>query len=256
MRRVVLVDLFVEATARRRCRHEASTEDAMSTKKRSRLTDRAAWRLGVVCLAVLYAATLAVEAQEEVVAEPSAYDTMFEQSSEGNVAQAALMTFNQGVRELDRAEKLAERATTEEVEKKRIKLLERSAEANEAAVAYLMQALKTKPDMIEAYDALGMAFRRLGKYQEALEIHAIALRRDPDSLDNFAGWAESLLELNMLGNATASYTKYAEEGSPRAPILMDAMKKWLASRQADPGDLDPEHIQRMADWLAQQEQVG
>ena len=170
------------------------------------------------------------------------------------IAQAALMIYNQGVRELNRAEKLVEKAGEEEVEKKRQKLLEKSVEANEAAVQQFMQALKTRPDMIEAYDALGLAFRRLGKYQEALEIHAIALRRDPDSLENFTGWSESLLELNMLGNATASYTKYAEEGSPRAPILMDAMKKWLADKQADPGEMDPAHVQRMADWIAQQEQ--
>jgi tetratricopeptide (TPR) repeat protein len=225
----------------------------MSTKHEKLSSGGRIHLLAVACLALLMASGLGAQ---EAFTEPSATDTLFEQTSQGNVAQAALMIYNQGVRDLDRAEKLVEKAAAEEVEKKRQKLLERSVEANESAVQNLMQALKTKPDMIEAYDALGLAFRRLGKYQEALEIHAIALRRDPDSLENFAGWAEALLELNMLGNATASYTKYAEEGSPRAGILMDAMKGWLAARQADPGDMDPAHIQKMAAWIAQQEQGG
>jgi tetratricopeptide (TPR) repeat protein len=119
-----------------------------------------------------------------------------------------------------------------------------------------MQALQNDADMIEAYVSLGTALRRLGRYQEALDLHAIALRRDPESLENFEGWADALMHLNMLGNAVASYTKYSEEGSPRAQVLMDAIKVWLVEMSEDPGELDPAHVEKMAAWVAEQEQGG
>ena len=210
---------------------------------------RRAASVSMIGLFVLVGAAIEGRAQTEAAPEPSS-------TSAGNTVQAAQMLYHQGMRELTRAGKLASRATEESSDEKRAEFMARSAEANEVAVGNFMQALKTQPEMIEAYVSLGEAFRHLGKYQEALEVHAIALRRDPESMENFEGWAEALMGLNMLGNATASYTKYVEEGSPRAAVLMDAMQSWLVRMEADPGDFDPEHVQRMAEWMAQQEQGG
>lgn len=228
----------------------------MSTRSRSPHYGRSAAVIGALSLSLLLGVASSAPAQTGAAEEPSSLDILMESTSEGNTVQAAQMLYHQGMRELKRAEKLAARAAEEQGEEKRVELLEESAEANEAAVGNFMQALTGRPEMIEAYVALGSAFRHLGKNQEALEIHAIALRRDPDSLDNFEGWARALLNLNMLGNATASYTKYVEEDSPRAPILMDAMKQWLVAMRADPGEFDPAHVQRMADWIAEQEHGG
>ncbi len=201
------------------------------------------------CLALVPIGT--IEAQEEGAAEMT--DWTNTQTSAGNTMQSARMLYGQGVRQLKRATKLAERAEAESDETKRAELLASSTEANQEAVANLMQALQTNADFFEAYEQLGTAFRRLDKHQEALEVHAIALRRDPESMETFEGWADALMNLNMLGNAVASYEKYAEEDSPRAPILMAAIKDWLAEMERDPGELDPEHVEKMAEWVAQQE---
>jgi uncharacterized protein YpuA (DUF1002 family) len=55
----------------------------------------------------------------------------------------------------------------------------------------------------------------------------------------------------MLGDATNAYATFAEQGSPRAAVLMEEIKKWLAAKQTDPGDLDPADVQRLADWVAE-----
>ena len=57
----------------------------------------------------------------------------------------------------------------------------------------------------------------------------------------------------MLGNATNKYVELAESDSPYPPVLTDDMKKWLAAKQADPGDLDPEDVERLADWIEEQQ---
>ena len=209
--------------------------------------------VGGVAVIVADIVAVPVAAQEDAYLEPT---EDLEQTSRGNVVQMATMAYHQGMRDLDRADKLEEKAAAESAEAKREKLLKKALAARESATQQFLQALRNEPEMIEAYVALGGAFRSLGKYQEALEIHAIALRRDPESMENFQGWAAALLELNMLGNATASYTRYAEEGSPRAEILMGEMQKWLTARQADPGEIDPAHIERMAAWMAEQGQGG
>lgn len=211
--------------------------------------------LAAACL-LLAGGGAALHGQEEAAPERSSLETLMDQTSAGNTVQAARALYHQGMRELDRAGDLADKATATDDPAKSEKLLGKSTNAYESASQLLMQALQGNPKMIEGYDALGFAYRRLGNYQAALEVHAIALRRDPESMENFRGWSEALLKLDMLGNATQAYTSYAEDDSPRASILMDEMRKWLAAKQADPGDLDPADVERLADWIAQQEQSG
>ena len=208
--------------------------------------------VALAAIGCLLFAGLAV-AQEDAYLDPSA---PLEQSSAGNVVQQAKMLYGQGMRSLDKAAKMIVKAEAEDSEAKAGKLMKKAVAAREGAVQNFMQALRLEPEMIEAYVGLGQAFRQLGKYQEALEIHAIALRRDESSMENFQGWAESLMELNLLGNATQAYAAYVEAGSPRAEILMGEMKKWLEARRADPGEMDPEHVERMAEWMAEQNQGG
>lgn len=211
--------------------------------------------VGVACLWVLAVSGggALLQAQENQVLEENA---SFDQTSPGNVAQKAQMSYFEGLRDLKLANQLERRASEAEPGEKRDKLNRRSAEAYEKAVQKFRGALRQRPEMIEAYESLGEAFRHQGKYQEALEIHAIALRQDSEDMDNFRGWAASLMALNMLGNATQSYATYVETKSPRAEILMGEMKRWLAAKQTDPGDLDPAHVERMASWIAEQSQSG
>lgn len=210
---------------------------------------------GITCLwmLLLFGGEALLQAQANKVLEENA---TFDQTSPGNVAQKAQLSYHEGVRDLKLARQLARKASEAEAGEKRDKLHQKSLEAFDRAAKKLAGALTQNNDLMEAYEPLGEAFRRQGEYQKALQIHAMALQKDADSLDNFRGWAESLMALNMLGNATQSYTNYVETKSPRAEILMDEMKKWLATKQTDPGDLDPAHVERMAAWIAEHTRGG
>jgi tetratricopeptide (TPR) repeat protein len=219
----------------------------MKTSSNRSLITRLPGRVALGLLVALAAGSLS--AQPDDYLQPSG---PMQQSTAGNVTQGGTIAFHEGMRLLDIAAIAAVKATEADTDKKREKLEKKVTSSYEQAAQQFVSALRQDADLFEVYEPLGRTFRILGKYQEALEIHAIALRRNEESMENFTGWAEALMELNMLGNATQAYAAYAEAESPRAPILMDAMQEWLAAKQEDPGDLDPANIQRLADWIAQQ----
>lgn len=50
----------------------------------------------------------------------------------------------------------------------------------------------------------------------------------------------------MLGDATTAYSSLVQSQPERTAILMQAKKEWLTEKQADPGDLDPADVDRLA----------
>ena len=185
--------------------------------------------------------------------EPSSEDTLFEQSDLGNVTQAAQFAYRGGQRELDAAAKLAGKAADAPSEEKRQALLEKRTKALQQAVEKFQEAIGYQPGLLDAYTGLGAALRELGLHEDALQVYARALEADDGREEDFRGWAASLLALDMLGDATSAYARLAANRPDQAAILMETMKAWLAEKQTDPGDLRPEDIQRLADWIAQQE---
>jgi len=180
------------------------------------------------------------------------YDLGFDQSDLGNVAQAAGMEYAEGNRSLAQAKKLRRRIAETDDPGKRAKLEAKLDETYASAVQSFTEAIGYAPKMAEAFAGLGEAYREWGQLEKSLEIHAAAVRRFPDDLENFEGWTLTLLDSNMLGNAVNSYTQYVDTNPDRATILMEAMKDWLRQRQEDPGELDPADVQRLADWIQQQ----
>lgn len=188
--------------------------------------------------------------------EPSGYDSLFEQSDLGNVAQAAQTHYHTGQRELQAAEKLARKAAGAPSEERRTDLLDRRAETLERAVDEFVEAIGFERTLVDAYVGLGEAYSGLGKHGEALQVHAAALEVDPESMASFQGWVDALLALNMLGDATLAYENYAQARPELAQVLLDGMKGWLETRRQEPADVPPEAIERLANWLAQHEAGG
>lgn len=186
--------------------------------------------------------------------EASAYDTLMDRSDLGNIAQAARMQYSSGVRELSKAQKLHDKAATSTDPKLRAKTEQKAQSALENADKAFREALSYDDGFLEAYAGLGTALRLQGKIEESLQVHAMALRQAPEDLENFAGWTESLLAMNMLGNATTAYSDYRQTNPDRAEILMTAIERWLDEKRTDPGTVDPADVQRLADWVTQQKQ--
>jgi tetratricopeptide (TPR) repeat protein len=193
------------------------------------------------------------DGRTDPTAEPGTTESLFDQSDLGNVAQTANMHYHSGTRQLTRAEKLEAKAAETEPGEKREKAEAKVQKAYESAIEEFKEAIGYSPDMMKAYAGLGTALRRLGRNEEALQVHSAALARSPQDLDNFEGWADSLMALNMLGDATTAYSSLVQSQPERAAILMQAMKEWLTEKQTDPGDLDPADVNRLAGWIEQNE---
>jgi len=216
------------------------------------------WILGgmvtaVFCVALAFAP--AAQAQEErrdpqdVAASGS---DMLQRSDLGNVAQAARLAYGTGERELKRAEKLTAKLADLEGDKAE-STRKRITAAYEKAQGSFREALGSNPKMIEAYVGLGRAFRAQGMHRESLQTVTQGLRVDPANDLLFAGWAESVMGLDRLGDATEAYAQLLETNPPWAAVLMGAIKGWLVDHQADAGELDPADVEKMAEWVVEQE---
>ena len=206
-------------------------------------------------LAVIATGSLAAQSEEEgpefeLINER---DLGFERSDLGNVAQTARVEYAEGNRSLAQARKLRGRIAETQDAEKRAKLEAKLEATFQNAVQSFTDAIGYAPKMAEAYAGLGETLREWGQLDKSLEVHAAAVRRFPDDLENFEGWAMTLMELNMLGNATSAYTNYVDSNPDRAAVLMEVMQGWLKRRQADPGDLNRADIDRLAAWIQQQE---
>jgi tetratricopeptide (TPR) repeat protein len=160
------------------------------------------------------------------------------------------MHYVAGLRQSHTAKGLIVEASQETDPGERGKLEARARMTYEAAVAEFGQATKVSPHWLDPYAPLGAALHALERHQEALEVHRAALDIDPASDENFWGWVGSILELDMLGDATAAYEELVGVHPERAEILGTALARWLEEHRADPAGIDPTHIERLAGWIA------
>lgn len=150
---------------------------------------------------------------------------------------------------LKRGDKLAAKAEKASGAK-RSELEGKAREAHEAAVESLAEAVRSAPGLTDAYVALGAALRALGRAEEAVQVHALALQRNERDDDNFRGYVVSLLALDRLGNAAALHDQIQAEQPKRARIVYDELSTYYGQRKKDPGVLSPEDLDRLASWLA------
>ena len=218
------------------------------------------WLIPLVLLLALVALTpmtsdsaLAQSEETELIPElANEWDTGFERSDLGNVAQTAKIEYAEGNRALAQARKIRGRIAETEDPDKKSKLEAKLQETFQSAAKSFTDAIGYAPKMSEAYAGLGETLREWGQLEQSLEVYAAAVRRFPEDLENFEGWAMTLMELNMLGNATSTYTNYVEANPDRAAIMMEVMEDWLKRKQVDPGDLNPADVDRLAAWIQQQ----
>jgi tetratricopeptide (TPR) repeat protein len=185
--------------------------------------------------------------------EPSSFDPLFERTDLGNVTQQAQMAFFAGERDLKRAAKLTAKLP-DLTGKKRASAERDIPKAYAGAVGSFQEAIQLNPKMIEAYGRLSEALRLSGSFGEALKVSSRGLQLAPTDDALFAEWAESILGLDMLGDATQAYGQLRETNPPWAEVLMGVMQRWLKEHQADPQGLEPEDVQRLADWMVEQGQ--
>lgn len=196
----------------------------------------------------------AAGAQSGPVEERGSTQPAFE-PPDTNPQQRAITAYNAGVRQLERAKELIDKAAAEDGAK-RDKLEKKARKAFESAVKELTAAGKLAPQNTAAHAWLGWALRRLGREEEAVAAFDRALAQSPDEVALLHQRAESYLALGRVQGATDSYAAIATKDPGRGAALLAAIKAWAAARRADPQGVDGGQLDTLEAWIAEQESGG
>ena len=168
--------------------------------------------------------------------------------------EQAKQAYNQSVRAVKAADKLAKSAEETTDEKKKAKVLDKAKHQYENARGYFASALQRKVDMYEAWNYVGYTSRKLGEYDKALQAYDEALRLNPNYGEAIEYRGEAYLALNRIEDAKNAYMLLFQGQRPLADQLMVAMQKWVTDRKAA-GNAAPE-VDALAQWIDERSNIA
>lgn len=148
-------------------------------------------------------------------------------------AAIAKRHYQAGIRHKEKAWKLEEKAAREEDAEDRAKLLAKADKAYAKALEAQNAAVEANPKDYAAYNELGYALRKSGKFAEAIEAYDRALALDSTYFPAIEYRAEAYLATGQLEKVKRSYMVLYRNERPLADQLMGAMEAWLAKQPAD-----------------------
>jgi tetratricopeptide (TPR) repeat protein len=116
-------------------------------------------------------------------------------------------------------------------------------------------AAKLNPKLAPAYNGMGYAYRKTGDYAKALEMYdqAIELAKPKLFPEAIEYRAEAYLGLNRIDDARQAYLDLFAMDRKQADSLMEAMKKWIGARQADPAGVAPDALSGFEKWIGERD---
>ncbi|HEY4672456.1 MAG TPA: tetratricopeptide repeat protein [Gemmatimonadaceae bacterium] len=170
--------------------------------------------------------------------------------------ERAIEAYKSGDEHRVKGKKLEEEASTKQgadVEKTTAK----AKSEYEKSLKDFKNAAKLNPGLYQAYNGMGYAYRKTGDYAKALEMYDQAIKLAPGFFPEAVEYrAEAYLALNRIDDARQAYLDLFAADRKQADILMDAMKKWVASRQAAPAGVAPDAITGFEKWIGEREGVA
>jgi tetratricopeptide (TPR) repeat protein len=119
----------------------------------------------------------------------------------------------------------------------------------EKALKDFKRATEFVPNMYQAYNGMGFAYRKTGDYEKALEMYSTALQMAPGFPDAIEYRGEAFLALNRVDDAKQAYMELFASDRKQADILMKAMNDWVAQRKSDPAGVDPAALSGLEGWM-------
>jgi len=170
--------------------------------------------------------------------------------------QEAVRAYNDGMDYTVKADKLVKEAAEESDAAKKEKLAKKSLGKYADAADKFVEATKKNPKLFQAWGSLGYAYRKGGKYTDALSAYDKALELEPGYTPAIEYRAEAYLELDRLDDVEQAYMTLFQHDRPRADELDAAIQKWLEKRKGSPGTLDQATFDRFSAWAAERHQLA
>lgn len=111
------------------------------------------------------------------------------------------------------------------------------------------RAAEIMPELFQAYNGMGFAYRKTGDYNKALEMYDKAIQMAPGFPDAIEYRGEAYLGLNRVNEAKKAYMELFASDRKQADILMKAMDEWVAKRKLDPAGVDPASVAALESWI-------
>jgi len=169
----------------------------------------------------------------------------------------AKSAYNDGVRDVHKADKYQAAADEQTDAKKKDKALREAKEHYTSALARFTQAVKLDPRMHEAWNYVGYTNRKLGEYDIALAAYERALALHPGYPEALEYRGEAFLALHRISDAQQAYLDLFAANRDLAGKLLTAMKGWVTTqRTASSGGTDPSAIDAFDKWVQERAQIA
>ena len=163
--------------------------------------------------------------------------------------------YNSGISHKDKAAKF-EGDAEKQAAKDRDKMMLKAKDEYGKALKDFKKAADLVPELYQAYNGMGFAYRKTGDYTKALEMYDKALQLAPDFPDAIEYRGEAFLALNRIEDAKKAYLSLFAKDRAQADQLMKAMQTWVAKRQADPAGVDPAAVSSLDSWIKERATIA
>ena len=170
--------------------------------------------------------------------------------------QKAQEAYNDGVRDVKKADKAQAAAAQATDAGKKDKAAHEAQDRYAGALAKFQQATQLDSTLHEAWNYLGYANRKLGHYDEALAAYGKALTIKPGFADALEYRGEAYLALNRIPDAQQAYLDLYAGNRALAGKLLTAMKNWVADQRARPAGGTAASLDDLDKWIQERAQIA
>ena len=178
--------------------------------------------------------------------------TSREQSPEDQAKSA----YNDGVRDVRKADRFDASATELTDAKKKEKAVREAHDHYASSLTKFMQAAKLDPNMHEAWNYVGYTNRKLGNYDVALAAYERALALHPGYPEALEYRGEAFLALNRISDAQQAYLDLFAANRGLADKLLTAMKGWIDSQRTAASGSDTTAVDALDKWVQERAQIA
>jgi tetratricopeptide (TPR) repeat protein len=171
-------------------------------------------------------------------------------------AEKARISYNAGVRAVEKADQLAADAARQTDTKKRDKLVGKARGSYASALNKFTRATELDPVMHEAWNYLGYSQRKLGNYQAALGAYDRALNLKPGYPEALEYRGHAYLGLNRLAEAKEAYLALFSGNRKLAAQLLAAMQAWVGEHRGNPAGIDGASLEAFASWVNERSTIA